>query len=208
MENNLNRQYSQNVSGGVEVITEVPSRKGLEKFGIISSAIMIAIGLLSIFAPIFTALGTAYLITGGLAVYGASKIYTYIKEPAELRSGWSLADGIISFSLGAFILFEAISGPVGKLGMIAGLSFTAGFLSLFNGIVQASAYPALRKIDKDIALPLLISGIVKALLGFFIITNPVAGWFALQYSWGIIIAVTGAAFLIEILGRKKAESKA
>lgn len=164
----------------------------------IIAAVITLIGIVSVVAPGITGLGIAYLITTGFFIYGILKIFTWANTPKEIRSGFLLADGIISALLGGMILFDALKGPVGQIEMLVTISLTAGFLSAFNGISMTASYFALKKDGFGLTGFFLAGGILRLILGIMIIMNPIAGWFTLQWSWGILFIITGISLFFEI----------
>ena len=154
----------------------------LKKPAYIIAAVITLIGVVAVAVPDIAGLGIAYLITA----------------PKEIRSGFFLADGVISALLGGMILFDALKGPVGQVEMLVTISLTAGFLSVFNGISMTASYFSLRKNGFGLTGFFLAGGILRLLLGIMIIMNPIAGWFTLQWSWGILFIITGIALLFEI----------
>lgn len=169
-----------------------------KKIAYLIAIIITVLGLLAVFAPGFTGLGIAYIITAGFFIYGILKIVTWFNLPRELRSGFFLADGIISAFIGGLILFDALRGPSGKAEMLLTLSYTAGFMSVFNGINLITSYGILKREGISGTGFVMAGGILRLLLGILIVFNPIAGWFTLQWSWGILFIITGVALLFEI----------
>ncbi len=182
------------------IVDDVDERslfKKIKSAGTIAAVVMGAIAAAAIFAPAFTAVTTAYLFTGGFTAYGIYKIVSYVKMPKPLRSGYMLADGLLSSFLGGMILFDAFSGPEGKAGMIATLAFAAGFMALFNGVSETADYFSLRKAGFPGAGFILFSGILRMLLGGLIIMDPFFGYFSIQMILGIFMMITAISLFIE-----------
>ena len=170
----------------------------LKKPAYIIAAVITLIGVVAVAVPDIAGLGIAYLITAGFFIYGILKVITWANTPKEIRSGFFLADGVISALLGGMILFDALKGPVGQVEMLVTISLTAGFLSVFNGISMTASYKKKKKNGFGLTGFFLAGGILRLLLGIMIIMNPIAGWFTLQWSWGILFIITGIALLFEI----------
>ena len=175
----------------------------LRKTGILAAVILALLGVFTLFAPAAAGLSAAYLITGGFTVYGLFKIFSYFRLPKPFRNGFVLADGLLSALLGGMILLDAIRSPMGKAEMIATLAFAAGFCALFNGISQIADYFTLRKMELPGTGFFLAGGILRVILGFLIIANPLMGWFTIQLSLGIFLLVSGIALLLEVWSLKK-----
>ena len=171
--------------------------KSIRKGGTIAALIMAIIGALAVFAPMFTGLTAAFLITGGFTVYGIFKIAAFFETPKPLRSGFMLADGILSALLGGMILVDAIGGPEGRLGMIATLSFAAGFMALFGGVTQTADYFSLRKTGLPGMGFVLAGGLLRILMGILIMLNPFIGWFSIQIGLGAFLMITAVAVFAE-----------
>ena len=192
--------YNGNYNGEMMVMTDDSEKellKTVRKGGTIASILMAVIGALAVFAPTFTGLTVAYLITGGFAIYGVFKIAAYFGTPKFLRSGFMLADGILSAFLGGLILIDAIAGPEGRASMIATLAFAAGFMALFNGITQTADYFELRKEGFSGAGFILFGGILRIVMGMLIIVDPFFGWFSLQLGLGTLLMISAIALFIE-----------
>lgn len=174
----------------------------IRKAGIITALVMAAIGALALFAPAFTSLTVAWLTVGGFTIYGVYKVISYFSLPRPLRSGLYLADGLLSAFLGGMILWDALKGPAGQAGMIATLSFAAGFYALFNGISQTADYFMIRKSGIPGTGFLLASGLLRSLVGILILANPFLGWFSLQLCFGAFLLITGIALFFEALSLK------
>lgn len=174
----------------------------LKRAGSVAAVLMAALGALAVFAPVFTGLGIAYLITGGFIAYGIYKIRLYFKLPKPYRSGFILADGALSAGLGGMILFDALTSPAGRASMLAVIATAAAFFALFGGILQITAYFAMRKQPINGNGWLLVSGILRIVLAVLVIGNPLLGWFTFQWSYGIYLMITGIALFIEVRSMK------
>ena len=171
--------------------------KSIKKGGTIASIVMAVIGALAIFAPVATGLTAAYLITGGFTIYGIFRIIAYFETPKALRSGFMLADGILSALLGGMILVDAVAGPAGRASMIATLSFAAGFMALFGGVTQTADYFSIRKSGIPGTGVILFGGILRMLTGALIILNPFIGWFSIQMGLGVFLIISSIALFAD-----------
>ena len=172
--------------------------KAVRRGGAAASIVTALIGGLLVFAPAFTGLLAAYLITGGFTIYGVFKILSYFGTPAPLRSGFMLADGILTTLLGGMILADALTGGAdGRASMIATLAFAAGFISLFNGVSQLGDSIALGREGWPGAGAIALGGALRIVLGAVIIAAPFIGWFSMQICLGIFLMVSAIALFIE-----------
>ena len=181
--------------------------KGNKVGGIIVAICMIILGILIFMAPVITGLGIAYVITIGFIIFGVYSIIAYCRTPSVYRNGWTLANGIIYILLGILILAEAVGGPIGKIEMLSTFAFLIGFFALFGGITQISSYGVFRNSGAQGAGWLLLSGIINIILGIIVICSPLAGWFAVEWVFGIYLIVGGVALFAEACSGKLAIRK-
>lgn len=175
--------------------------------GIIVAICMVVIGILIFSTPIAAAVGLGYLITIGFIVFGVFEIVAYIRTPSDNRSGWTLANGIIFTLIGILILIEALGTRLGRLDMLFMFSFIIGFFALFSGITQISSYGAFKASGNPGSGWYLASGIINLVLGILIISSPVAGWFTIQFIFGIYLIVGGIALFAEACSGKLAHKQ-
>lgn len=181
--------------------------KGNKAGGIIVSICMIILGILIFLAPVITGLGIAYVITVGFIVFGFYSVIAYIRTPRDYKNGWTLANGIIYILLGVLILAEALGGKIGQVEMLSTFAFLIGFFALFGGITQISSYGIYKNSGAKGAGLLLLSGIINIILGIIVICSPLAGWFAVEWVFGIYLIVGGIALFAEACSGKLAFRK-
>ncbi|MEA5004457.1 MAG: DUF308 domain-containing protein [Christensenella sp.] len=180
---------------------------GNKTVGIIVAICMVVIGILIFATPVAAAVGLGYLITIGFIIFGVFEIFAYFRTPADHRNGWTLANGIIFTLIGILILIEALGARWGKLDMLAVFSFIIGFFALFSGITQISSYGAFKNSKNSASGWYLASGIINLILGILIICAPIAGWFTIQFIFGIYLIVGGIALFAEACSGKLAHKK-
>lgn len=72
---------------------------GNKTAGIVIAVCMVVLGILIFCAPLIMGLGIAYLVTIGFIIYGVFDIVAYVRTPADYRNGWTIANGILRFSV-------------------------------------------------------------------------------------------------------------
>lgn len=184
-----------------------PSRETTQKSGIaggvLIGTLMMGFGLLAAFAPVATGLSLAYVITAGLGIYGATQLAAWVRAGRQRRNGWTLGSGILLTGFSLFTLWSALQTSYGTAAMISVLATVAAFFTVLMGIGQFFTFDELRTHGTEGAGWVLTSGILNVLLGIVLLTNPIAGWFALSAVWGIYLSVSGLALLVEsISGRR------
>lgn len=184
-----------------------PSRETTPKSGIaggvLIGTLMMGFGLLAAFAPVATGLSLAYVITAGLGIYGATQLAAWVRAGRQRRNGWTLGSGILLTGFSLFTLWSALQTSYGTAAMISVLATVAAFFTVLMGIGQFFTFDELRTHGTEGAGWVLTSGILNVLLGIVLLTNPIAGWFALSAVWGIYLSVSGLALLVEsISGRR------
>ena len=154
------------------------------------------LGAVMLLFPMEAGVSFACLMTVGMYLYGISECVMFFRTPKEQRSGWTLANGLLMFSLGGLFFWSAFESPFGVLQMMITMAFFAGFLSCSVGFSQITAYFA--QPPGETAQPkwLLIGGIGNLILGMMAFLMPLLGWFTLVTVWGAYLlasAVTAAA---------------
>jgi uncharacterized membrane protein HdeD (DUF308 family) len=171
--------------------------------GVLIGTLMMGFGLLAAFAPVATGLSLAYVITAGLGIYGATQLAAWVRAGRQRRNGWTLGSGILLTGFSLFTLWSALQTSYGTAAMISVLATVAAFFTVLMGIGQFFTFDELRTHGTEGAGWVLTSGILNVLLGIVLLTNPIAGWFALSAVWGIYLSVSGLALLVEsISGRR------
>jgi len=163
--------------------------KGSKIAGIIVAICMIVLGILFFARPVITGFLVQYFATIGFIIYGIYQIIAYVRTPAELKNGWTLANGIIFVILGVIII---LSGPIDMLYTFA---FLLGFLAIFGGINQITAFTQWK--GQPGAGWILASGIINLILGIFFLFTPFVATFMLDFILGIYLVVGGIAFFAE-----------
>lgn len=173
---------------------EQPVNRGVRRGILITALILVALGLSALIFPEVIGTGLAFFITAGLFLYGLSQSLLFFQASKEMRSGWTLANGLLLLVFSWITMFSAFMGELGLLQMISAISFLMGLLTASIGLSQISA-----AITAGSQLPdrgwIFLGGGLTLLLSLFMCINPVVSWFALTTAWGIYLIAAAIALL-------------
>lgn len=173
---------------------EQPVNRGVRRGILITALILVALGLSALIFPEVIGTGLAFFITAGLFLYGLSQSLLFFQASKEMRSGWTLANGLLLLVFSWITMFSAFMGELGLLQMISAISFLMGLLTASIGLNQISA-----AITAGSQLPdrgwIFLGGGLNLLLSLFMCINPVVSWFALTTAWGIYLIAAAIALL-------------
>ena len=173
---------------------EQPVNRGVRRGILITALILVALGLSALIFPEGIGTGLAFFITAGLFLYGLSQSLLFFQASKEMRSGWTLANGLLLLVFSWITMFSAFMGELGLLQMISAISFLMGLLTASIGLSQISA-----AITAGSQLPdrgwIFLGGGLNLLLSLFMCINPVVSWFALTTAWGIYLIAAAIALL-------------
>ena len=173
---------------------EQPVNRGVRRGILITALILVALGLSALIFPEVIGTGLAFFITVGLFLYGLSQSLLFFQASKEMRSGWTLANGLLLLVFSWITMFSAFMGELGLLQMISAISFLMGLLTASIGLSQISA-----AITAGSQLPdrgwIFLGGGLNLLLSLFMCINPVVSRFALTTAWGIYLIAAAIALL-------------
>lgn len=170
-------------------------KEKLMKFGKIAAIIMIVLGVLAFFAPVFSERMLIWMMVIGLFVYGIEELMTYFKTPKKSRQGVMLASGILWVVFFFMCLSYAINTDATEK-LIALGSFNAFIAVLiavsciFNGVSRISMSGKAEELGLSKG-GLLASGILDLLTGLIVMTYPVGSVITLEMVYGIFLVVGG-----------------
>ena len=173
---------------------EQPVNRGVRRGILITALILVALGLPALIFPEVIGTGLVFFITAGLFLYGLSQSLLFFQASKEMRSGWTLANGLLLLVFSWITMFSAFMGELGLLQMISAISFLMGLLTASIGLSQISA-----AVTAGSQLPdrgwIFLGGGLNLLLSLFMCINPVVSWFALTTAWGIYLIAAAIALL-------------
>ncbi len=165
------------------------SLKTMKIIGIIVSILMILLGGLIFFKPLFAAQIIMWLFIGGLFVYGSFLIFIFAK--AAIKNGWNLASGIMAITLAILLVF---SEPLGRASTFA---FLLAFMALSSGINQISAGAIMKKTGAGKSTWLFVSGVINILLFIFLLVAPLMILLSFGIIAGVFLIFEGVALFAE-----------
>ena len=173
---------------------EQPVNRGVRRGILITALILVALGLSALIFPEVIGTGLAFFITAGLFLYGLSQSLLFFQASKEMRSGWTLANGLLLLVFSWITMFSAFMGELGLLQMISAISFLMGLLTASIGLSQISA-----AITAGSQLPdrgwIFLGGGLNLLLSLFMCINPVVSANQLTTAWGIYLIAAAIALL-------------
>lgn len=182
--------------------TEQPVNQGVRRGILITALILVVLGLSALLFPEVIGTGLAFFIIAGLFLYGLSQSLLFFQASKEMRSGWTLANGLLLLVFSWITMFSAFMGELGLLQMISAISFLMGLLTASIGLSQISA-----AITAGSQLPdrgwIFLGGGLNLLLSLFMCINPVVSWFALTTAWGIYLIAAAIALLFLVWSTRR-----
>lgn len=167
------------------ILSSIYDTKSMKKRIAIMSAIYIAIGLVLLIWPNVTSKIISYIFAAMILVYGAIKVYSYIKTPKQYQTVFTTLDfvaGIVSIGI-ALLLF--IKTEI----VLSILPFLIGAYLVFNSICGIQASIHLKKINDRMWISSLILSLVLTILGIVLILNPFAAHILLIRFIGISLII-------------------
>lgn len=181
---------------------EQPVNRGVRRGILITALILVVLGLSALLFPEVIGTGLAFFITAGLFLYGLSQSLLFFQASKEMRSGWTLANGLLLLVFSWITMFSAFMGELGLLQMISAISFLMGLLTASIGLSQISAAITARSQLPDRGW-IFLGGGLNLLLSLFMCINPVVSWFALTTAWGIYLIAAAIALLFLVWSTRR-----
>lgn len=173
-------------------------RKTSKLGGIIASLCLMILGVVIFFFPVGSLVITTWLFTAGVGIYGISLILSYVKAPAEERSGWHLASGIMAIVL--FFIMLPVYGQIKFFSNLGVIMFLLAFYSISNGVTVLTALPVISAAGGSKGMA-IFSGILSILLGFFMLCRPFMLGMAEIYFLAVWLIVIGISMLCGTLAK-------
>lgn len=177
--------------------------KKFKTVGIIVSILLVICGIVLFSIPARAGLFITWFMLAYLLVNGVFRLFRYFFLPKEDRTGWMLADGIISTLVGLLILYEIALAPImSTISLIAFIGYFIGFYEIFVGISQLCGSGAAKAAGVSSGW-LIFIGIVNILCGIFVVCHPVISFVAFEWIIGLYMIIFGITTFIECLCMKK-----
>lgn len=169
------------------------SLKDLKWNSILTSIILIVIGLILIIAPDTTARTICYIAGGALAVTGAFSLIGYFSRPdMSGMYGSGLVTGVIEVLVGIFFVVRSDV-------IISIIPFIMGVCVTISGIGKLQNALNLKRMHYDSSTMLLALAVINVILGFVLMWNPFTAAKVLFIVIGAGLVYSGVTDLITTL---------
>jgi len=168
----------------------------LKKYGYLVGIIMVVMGVALFLRPVATSTLFIWILVFGMLITGFAKFFAYFTLPKEMRSGGSLALGIIWVICACLMITQAVNMPLQttvSLQLIIGIII--GVNCIFSGIGTICASGQIKEMGGSAGLA-IFSGVLELICGAIVISSPIFGLFALTVAFGIYLLVMGVAVII------------
>ena len=157
---------------------------------IVAGVLLIIVGIYCLFNPDVGLLSLSLYIGSAMLISGIIDIVIFAKWNGKMfGTGWFLADGILTVLLALFLLFN-------QAFTMLSLPFIFGMWLLFSGINQFVNSFELQSFGVRGWGWLTALGILRAVVGFFSLFDPIANLFALSILVGILLICEGVAAIV------------
>lgn len=181
------------------------SIKKFKTAGIIISILLFICGVVICVKPARVGLYVTWFMMAYLLVNGIFRLVRYFCIPKEVRTGWMLADGIISTLVAIIILCGIADTPIlSTISLVAVIGYFIGFYEIFVGISQICGSGAAKAVGASSGW-LIFIGIVNILCGIFVVCRPVISFIAFEWIIGLYMIIFSITAFIECLCMKKKE---
>jgi len=185
-----------------QIMNDPEKRKKAKPIAIIASIIMILIGISLFLDTVATSTFILWIIVIGVLVGGIEKIITYFQRPKGHRDGSVLAIGIVWIIAAILLLIGAIDHAfMATASLTWAVGILAGIGLLVAGINQLTIAGDAKKNGGSQAL-CIICGILELICSLFVITAPIIGFVAINFVFGVFLAVYGVILLIRAISIK------
>jgi uncharacterized membrane protein HdeD (DUF308 family) len=166
------------------------------------SGILLIVGSIWVFfTPVESYVTLAWLFSVLVLANGISYVYFSISNHKELEGwGWYLAGGIFEIILGAVLIYYP------DLSIMI-LPLFVGFWFMFRGAQIVAASLELKKYGFLDWGWLMLFGIALSIMSFFMILDPLFGFFNIVYLTSLALLLFGVSNIMISLNLKKIKSK-
>jgi uncharacterized membrane protein HdeD (DUF308 family) len=160
-------------------------------FLILAGALMVLLGIYSMFHPVTAILSLAvYIGVGFLAAGVIHSVFYGVMRSHGVKTSWFLVQGILEVIV-AFLLLS-------NLGVTAlSIPLMVAFWAMFDGVTRCVAAFEMRSLGTEKWTFLLIMGIISILFALMLIARPFAGIIAVTFMLGLLFVVWGASAIFE-----------
>lgn len=188
-------------NNGDELIDEIKNKwnrnlRSMRIWGFVASVFMILTGILSFIYPVDATYYIEILASIALLAFGIWEVVRYFQRPVFVRTGVSLASGILNILLAVLLLTSPASETLSTFGFLFGLDL------LMLGFEQLTASFRFRAIGIFGTGWLAADGIMNIVIGMFLLLVPFASVFAISTIVAIYLIFGGVNLFIMSLNAK------
>lgn len=170
--------------------------RSMRIWGIIAAILMIIIGVLCIFYPVQTTYAIEVMVAVALLVFGCWEIVRYTQRPIFLRTGASLASGILNIFLAIWLL----TSPA--IYMLMSFGFLFGLDLLMLGFEQMTMTGRLKSIGISGTGWMTASAVINIIIGIILLALPVASVATVSALLAVYLIFGGISLLILSINAK------
>lgn len=190
---------------GEELISEIKEKwnknlRSTRVWGIIAAILMIVIGVMCMFNPVTTTYFVEVLASVALLAFGIWEVARYTQRPVFLRTGASLASGILNILLALMLITSPAEDTLAFFGFLFGLDL------MMLGFEQVTSTGRLHAIGVLNTGWLTAEGILNIIVGAFLLMMPMASIAAVSVVLAIYLVFGGIDLLIMCINAKNLEA--
>lgn len=174
--------------------------RSMRVWGFVAAILMIVIGVLGIFYPIQTTYAVEVAASVALLVFGCWQVVRYMQRPVFLRTGASLASGILNVILAVLLLTSPAEDMLLCFAMLFGLDL------LMLGIEQLTMTGRLHAIGVAETGWLTFDGVLGVIVGVLLLLTPAASLAAVSALITVYLLYGGINLLVACVNAKELEA--
>lgn len=180
---------------GEDLLNEIRSKwnknvRSVRIWGFVASILMIIIGILCFVYPVATTYAVEVLASVALLIFGFWEVVRYVQRPPFLRTGVSLASGILNIILAIMLLTSPAEDMLLSFGFLFGLNL---LMLGFEQLASAGRYQAVGIVGTGW---LTAEGILNVIVGIFLLFMPIVSVAAVSAVLAVYLIVGGISLLI------------
>lgn len=175
---------------GDDLITEIREKwnrnlTSMRIWGFVAAIFMVVVGILCIVNPITTTYVIEVMASVALLLFGIWQIVRYIQRPVFIRTGVSLASGILNIILAILLLTSPRAGMLMYFGFLFGLNL------LMLGFEQLTLTGRLKAVSAEGSGWLVAEGILNVIAGIILLMMPIASVAAVSVVLALYLIIGG-----------------
>lgn len=164
--------------------------RSMRIWGIIASIFMIVVGILCVVFPMTTTYVIEVMASIALLLFGIWEVVRYVKRSSFLRTGVSLASGILNILLAVLLL----TSP--KAEMLLFFGFLFGLNLLMIGFEMVTAAGRFRAVGIAETGWMMANGVINIIIGIILLLIPLASIAAVSILLAVYLIFGGITLLM------------